>query len=270
MNLINILSYTFVQNSIIIGVIIGVTAPIVGQHLLVRRFSALADTLAHVSLVGIALSFTLHTHPILLALCTTIISSVLIEIVSRKKGGYSESILTLFLSAGLGISAIIISLGKGSSANIMSYLFGSINTVTNEDIWLVGGVCVIVLGLLWYMRKGLFVTALDSDIAQSQGFSPRIYNTIIMICAALVISVGIQAVGVLLISSLMILPVLTAMQLRRGFYQTMAISIVSAVFSIFIGIILSLEFDIATGGTIVLVNVGAYILVGIIHKLVRS
>ncbi len=262
----NLFYYSFIQNAVIVGMLVAVMAPVIGQYLVVRRFSALADTLAHVSLVGIVSSLLLKTNPILSALVTTIIASIGIEFLGQKGKGYRESILTLFLTGSLGLSSILISLGRGFNTSIYSYLFGSINSISISDIWIVLVVFVLVLSTVFWQRKQLFIVSLDSEIAQSQGISTRLNNTLIMVLASLVISVGIQAVGVLLISSLMILPVLSSMLLKRGFYQTMICSVVFAVLSVWAGVFVSFYLGIATSGTIVMVNILIYTVSYIIPK----
>jgi zinc transport system permease protein len=258
--------YTFIQNALIVGTLIAIVAPIIGQYLIVRRFSALADTLSHVSLVGVAVSFLFQFNPIISALVSTIIASLSIEFFSRKKNGYNETILTLFLTGALGATSILISLGKGFSSSIYSYLFGSINTISVNDIWLVSIICVVVFIGVLLCKKQLFIVSLDQDIAQSQKISPQFFNTVIVILAAFVVSIGIQIIGILLISSLMILPVLTAMQYKKGFYYTMYIACICAVLSVWFGILLSFYCNIATGGTIVMVNILFYMCSSLLKK----
>lgn len=252
--MLEIFQYTFLQRAFIAGTVIALIAPIVGIFLVVRRFSALADTLAHVSLIGIAVGILTKLNPIVWAVIASVISGLGIEKLRESKKIYGESALVLFLSGSLGISSVILSLSRGFNNSLFSYLFGSINTITLNDIYLTTGVAIIVISVITLLFSKFFLLAFDEDLATAQGLPVKTLNFVLITLAAITVSVGIQVVGVLLIGALMILPILTALQYQLSFRYTLFLGIIFSLFSVWIGLFSSFYLNIATGGSIVVIN----------------
>ena len=255
--------YQFIINSLITGSLVAIIAPIIGTFLVVKRFSAFSDTIAHTSLVGVVIGLIIKVNPIITAIITAILTALSIETLRKNQKKFNDSILVLFMTGGLGLSTILISLNKNSGVNINNYLFGSINTITNNDIWLILVVAVFVLTLIIWNYKKLFQIAFDEEIAITNQIPVDNLNRLFIILAALVVSISIQTIGILLISSLMIVPVLTSLKLKQGFWNTIILSSIFGVISVWLGVIGSFYLNIATGGLIVVVNIGFYILVAI-------
>jgi zinc transport system permease protein len=262
-----IFQYQFITNSLIVGSMVAIVAPIIGTFLVVKRFSAFSDTIAHTSLVGIVVGLILKVNPILSAIITAIFTALSIETIRKNQKNFNDSILVLFMTGGLGLATILISLNKNSGININNYLFGSINTITYNDIWLTLGISIFVISLIVLNYKNLFQVAFDEEIALTNKIPVNNLNYLFIILAALVVSISIQTIGVLLISSLMIIPVLTSLKLRQGFLNTIILSSIFGVVSVWLGIIGSFYLNIATGGLIVMVNIALYVLVSIIQRL---
>jgi zinc transport system permease protein len=258
--MINIFNYQFLINSVIIGLITAFTAPSIGIFLVVKRYSALADTLAHVSLVGIVVAIVLGFNPILSAAITTIICVLSIELLKKKSTTFSDGILTLFLTTGLGLATVITSYYKNIAININSYLFGSINTVSLNDIFIAITISIFVLTIQYFIYPKLYIISLDEDIATSQGINVQLYNYIFLFNSALIIALSIQTIGILLISSLMIVPCLTAMKFGKSFKITLLIATILSCISVLIGILISYNFNLATSGVIVCINTILYLL----------
>jgi len=249
-----IFQYGFLQRAFLAGTIIAVIAPIIGIFLVVRRFSALADTLAHVSLIGVAVGILTKLNPIIWAITASVISGFGIEKLRESKKIYGESALVLFLSGSLGISSVILSLSRGFNSSLFSYLFGSINTITLNDIYLTAGVALIVIFVTGLFFSKFFLLAFDEELATAQGLPVKFLNFALITLAAITVSVGIQVVGVLLIGALMILPILTALQYQLSFRHTLILGIIFSLFSVWLGLYSSFYLNIATGGAIVVVN----------------
>ena len=262
-----IFQYQFIVNSLIAGTLVATVAPIIGTFLVVKRFSAFSDTIAHTSLVGIVIGLILKVNPIISAIITAVVTALSIETVRKNQKNFNDSILVLFMTGGLGISTILISLNKNSGININNYLFGSINTITTSDIWLTLGVTIFVISSISLNYKKLFEVAFDEEMAQANKAPVDNLNRLFVILAALVVSISIQTIGVLLISSLMIIPVMSSLKLKQGFLNTIILSSIFGVISIWLGVIGSFYLNLATGGLIVLVNIGLYILVSILQHI---
>ncbi len=250
--MLNIFQYSFILRGLEAGIIVAFIAPLIGTFLVLRRYSLIADTLAHVSLTGIALGFLLGINPIITALGVTVISSLGIERLRITKRIYGESALALFLSGSLGLATILLSLSRGFNANLFNYLFGSVVTVTQNDIYTIAILAFIVVAILATFYKELIYITFDEESAHVSGIPVQRINTILIILAALAISLSIPIVGVLLISALIVIPVVTALQLRKSFTQTILYAEGISLCSVIAGIFISFYANLSTGGTIVL------------------
>ncbi|MCI4625706.1 MAG: metal ABC transporter permease [Candidatus Magnetoovum sp. WYHC-5] len=248
------------------GIIVALIAPLIGIFLVLRRYSLIADTLAHVSLVGVALGLLLGLNPILTAIAITVIASLGIERLRVSKRVYGESALALFLSGSLALAIIILGLAKGFNTNLFNYLFGSIVTVTNGDIYVIAVLAFIVLVSLSLFYKELVYITFDEESAQVNGIRTHLINMVLIMLAALTVSLSIPIVGVLLISALLVIPVLIALQLKTSFAKTIFYAEIISLFSVITGIVISFYLNLATGGTIVLVMLIIFVVITFIKK----
>ncbi len=256
-----IFEFGFMKRAFAAGIIIALTAPMIGIFLVVRRYSLMADTLAHVSLVGVALGLLTKTSPIVNATIVAVLTGVGIEKLRKSKKIFGESAVALFLWAGLAVAIVMLSIAKGFNVDLFSFLFGSIATVSVTDIYFISVLAVFVFSLIIMLYKELFAVSFDEELAKASGLDTDRYNLVIVVLAALTISLSMRIVGILLIGALMIIPVLTSMQLNRSFKQTLVFSILFSLFSVISGLFLSYYFDLASGGTIVLVAILLFVAV---------
>lgn len=253
-NMFELFHYSFAVRGLEAGVIIGLIAPLIGMFLVLRRYSLIADTLAHVSLAGIAVGFLLQINPMMMAIASTVLSSVIIERLRISKKVYGESALAIFLSGSLAVAVVLISLAHGFNTGLLNYLFGSIVTVKQADLYVIGALGALVAMSIFLFYKELVFITFDEESAQVSGLPTRVINTLLIILAALTVSLSIPIVGVLLISALIVIPVVTALQFRQSFGKTMIIAEAVSVFSVVAGIGVSFYLNLSTGGTIVLIS----------------
>lgn len=256
-----ILQYGFMVRGLEAGVIVALIAPLIGIFLVLRRYSLIADTLAHVSLAGIALGLFFGINPVLSALGTTVAASLGIERLRTSKRVYGESALALFLSGSLALAVVILSLAHGFNANLFNYLFGSIVTVTTTDIYIISVLAAVVISVLAYFYKELVYITFDEEAAKVSGVPTTLINSILIILAALTVSLAIPIVGVLLIAALIVIPVTTALQFRKSFLKTIIYAQIISLFSVVSGIIASFIFNLSTGGTIILIMLAIFIII---------
>lgn len=247
-------SYTFMQHAFIVAILISLVCPLIGIFLVLRRYSMIGDTLAHASLAGVAVGLLVQVNPILSAFAVTSVFAVLIEILRRKFRRYAELILAIILSLSVGIAITIISSGL-VRANVESFLFGSILTVSLEDVISVAVLSIISIIVVFFSYPQLVMLTFDEDGARIAGVKSRIINYVFAILVAATISVAIRIVGILVISSLIALPVATALQLHQGFRRTMIASVVFSFIDVLIGLVTSYYLDAAPGGVIAIVSV---------------
>jgi zinc transport system permease protein len=253
--MLEILEYSFMQRALMAGLIIGVLAPMVGVFLIVRRYSLFADTLAHISLLGVAVGVLTYTNPVWTAILASVIGAVGMERLKSKTHLYGETILALFLSGSLAIATILMSLAKGFNANLLSFLFGSITTVTATDVLLIGGLGLFILAVVGVLYKELFFIAFDEEAANVAGLPVEKLNLLLMILSAITVALSIRVVGVLLIGALMVIPGITAMQFQQSFKKTILLAILFSLLSVIIGLFASYYFGLASGGSIVILAI---------------
>ena len=264
-----ILSYEFLQNAFASGLIIGVIAPLLGVFIVVRRLSLIADALSHVTLAGIAGSLYLSQsvgalallNPLYLGIASSVLGSMLIERLRSVYKHYEELAIPIILSAGIGFGAIFISLAEGFSSDLFGYLFGTVSAVSRQDLYIVAGIAVIVLAFIRIFFKELFVLSFDDEYARASGLPAKWIHFLFMIVTALVIAGSMRIVGILLVSSLMTIPVATAMRVAKSFKQTIWLSILFGEVSVLSGLVAAFYLDLAPGGTIVVTSIAILLIV---------
>ena len=251
--MLSLFQYTFVVRALEAGLLIGALAPLIGIFLVLRRYSLIADTLAHVSLAGVALGLLLKINPLLTALGAASLSSVAIDRLRTSKKIYGESALSIFLSGSLALAIVLIGLAHGFNADLFSYLFGSIITVKQTDVYVILTLAVVIATLLAAFYKELVYISFDEEAARVSGIKVTAFNTLFILLAAATIAIAIPIVGVLLISALLVLPVVTALQLKKSFKATLVYAEIISLSSVLSGILASLYLNISSGGAIVLI-----------------
>ncbi len=254
------LNYSFMQNALFVSVFISVLCPCIGIFLVLRRYSMIGDTLSHASLAGITIGLMFNQNPVLGAFVFTSICGALIEFLRTYFKKYTDLILSIVLALSVGTAITIISSGK-LHANADSFMFGSILTVTRFDMIMVVVLSVIsVLALIFLYHQMLYI-AYDEEAAKVAGVRVKLINYVFSILVASAISVSIRIVGVLVLSSMIALPVATALQLGKGFKATLLFSILFSGIDIMLGLFVSFYLNVAPGGFTALVSVAVLVLV---------
>lgn len=259
------LNYSFMQNAFFVSIFISILCPCIGVFLVLRRYSMIGDTLSHASLAGITIGLLYGQSPVLGAFVFTSVCGALIEFLRSYFKKYTDLILTIVLSLSVGTAITIISSGK-LHANADSFMFGSILTVTQTDMIMVLILSIIsVLTLIFLYHQMLYI-AYDEEAAKVAGVRVRLINYIFSILVASAISVSIRIVGVLVLSSMIALPVATALQLEKGFKLTLIFSVFFSVIDIMSGLFISFYLNVAPGGFTALISVVVLVAVLVAKK----
>ena len=242
------------------SLVVAIIAPLIGIFLILRRYALIADSLAHVSLAGVALGLLLGVNPLLTAMGVAVLSSVAIERLRLLRRVSGESALALFLSGGLALAVVLLGFSNSPDVELEDYLFGSISTVTNLDTILIVGLGLVIVAFVIALYKELVYVTFDEESAQVSGIRVRLVNMVLIFLAALAVSLAIPIVGVLLISALIVIPTLAALQLRKNFLQTILWAEVFSIFSVVAGIAASLYRNVAASGAIVLIAIVIFLI----------
>ena len=257
-----ILALEFMRQALVAALLVGIAAPLVGVFLVQRRLSLIGDGMGHVALAGVAVGLLTGQAPVLTALLFAVAAAVAIELI-RSRGRTSGDIaLAVMFYGGIAAGVVIIAKSPSSSpANLTAYLFGAITTADQNDLWVFAGLAVVVLFTTWLLRPWLFAVANDEEYARASGLPVTALNIALAILTAVTVVVSMRVVGLLLISALMIIPNATAQLLGRSFRASVRWAVLVGVLSSVGGVITSYYAETPSGGTIVLLAIGAFVVV---------
>jgi zinc transport system permease protein len=265
--LFDILQYGFMQRALISAIAISIICSIVGLFLVLKRHSLFGDAIAHVAFGGITLGLFVGIYPLWIAYIVAILSAVGVNKLRESTKIPSDSSIAVLLTSGLAIGVILISISGGFTVNLFSFLFGNILLVSNDDVIMILITAAIVIPVIYIFYKKLVLIIFDEKQAMVSGLNVTWINTLFIILASITIIASIRLVGVLLISSLIVIPNITALMLGKGFKRTIFISCGISIFSVIFGIIISYFVNLAPSGTIVLTLVCMFLVTIIAKKM---
>jgi zinc transport system permease protein len=268
---VTLLDYDFMQRALLAALLVGLAAPAVGVFLVQRRMSLMGDGLGHVALTGVALGFLLGTAPVLTAVVVATVGAVVIELVRQHGRTSGDVALALMFYGGIAGGVLLIGLSDGgTNANLLSYLFGSLTSVSPQDLALIAGLCTVVLVAVTLLGRELFAVSYDEEHARVAGLPVRALNLLLAVLAAVTVTVAMRVVGLLLVSALMVVPVAAAQQLVRGFRATVLLALAVGVLSAVSGVAGSYYADTAPGALIVVIALGVFTLASVVAAVRRS
>ncbi|MFF2506284.1 metal ABC transporter permease [Streptomyces sp. NPDC058067] len=259
------LDSAFMLRALLAAVLVGITAPAIGIYLVQRRQALMGDGIGHVAMTGVGLGFLLSTSPVWMAMAVSVVGVVIMELIRWYGKTRGDIALAMLFYGGMAGGVMLINLAPGgSTANLQSYLFGSLSTVSQSDLTaicvLAGFVALVTIGL----RRQLFAISQDEEFARVTGLPVRVLNLLVAVTAAATVTVAMRVVGLLLVSALMVVPVAAAQQLTRSFAATFAIAVAIGVTTTLGGTITNYYVEIPPGATIVLLTIAAFIVFSLI------
>lgn len=262
----NIFAHPFMVRALVVAIMISLAAPCIGLPVVLKRFSAIGDATSHTALAGIACGLLLGINPILGAVVFSIIAVLSIEKLRQKFGTYQEIATVVVMSAGIGLTAVLSGFIKNGSANINSFMFGSIVAISDFElvISIVLSIIVVIATLLLYKEN--FAITFDEESAILSGIPVKIINLVLMLLTAIIVSVASRIVGALMISSLLVIPCATAMLISKSYRQTLILSVIFAEIYTIAGLFISYYLNLRPGGTIVLLGTLVLVAVAITKK----
>lgn len=267
--MLEILQYDFMQRALLSGILIGMISPVIGTFLVLRRLSFIGDTLSHSALAGVAAGILLGGYPVLGGIIFAVLAALGIEQLRKAYKHYQELSMPIMMSTGIGLAVVLISISNGFTVDLFTYLFGSVIAVTKTDIITISLIAFLIILTVYLLYKELLFLSFDEEGARLSGLPYQSINLIFTILVALTIASSMRIVGILLVSSMITIPVAASLQVANSFKQTLFFSVLFAELSIISGIFTAYYFDLASGGTIVLISV-TILLSTILFKRYRS
>ena len=263
-------SYDFMQRALVAAIIVGIIAPLIGTYLVQRRLALLGDGMGHVALTGVGVSFLLGSAPVATAMVVAAIGAVVIEVIRSRSRTAGDLALALIFYGGIAGGVLFASLagGKGAAA-LNQYLFGSLSTVTADDLKGLVVLALIVVVVLVVFGREMFAMSLDPEVAEVQGIRTTGMSMMLTVLAAVAVVVGMRTVGLLLVSAIMIVPVAAAQQLTRSFRTTMALAVALGVVASAVGLTSSFALDVPPGPTIVFASLALFPIAALVAIPVR-
>ena len=265
--LLRLLGYRFFQYALLGGSIAAFSCALVGLFVILRKQAMIGDGVAHVSFGGIAIGLYLGVEPLITALIVSILAVFGISYMRRRGLADSDAATAVILAVGFSTGLIIISLAGGFNVELFSYLFGSILTIGTGDLMLVSVLGVSSLALVGVFYKELLSITFDEQASRLMGIPVEALSAVFNLLVAVTIVLSIKVVGMILVTALLVLPGLTALQLDLGLRRTAFMSVVFGVGSVVAGVFASAVFDVATSGVIVFTLVAFFLLVSALKGL---
>ncbi|MBO0470300.1 metal ABC transporter permease [Enterococcus sp. DIV0242_7C1] len=263
------LSYEFMRKAFLAATFISVIAPMLGVFLVIRRQSLMADTLSHVSLAGVALGFFLNWNPDIMTLVVVIIAAVILEYLRMIYSTYSEISIAILMSGGLALALVLMNLSGGNSAaSIQSYLFGSIVTITWQQVIILAVLFVVLVVLFCLFKRPMYVLTFDEDTAHVDGLPIHWMSMLFNVITGVAIAVMIPIAGALLISAIMVLPAAIGMRIGKGFNTVIIISVIMGLIGMLTGLTGSYYLETPPSASITLIFIGLFILVSVFKKII--
>ncbi|MGV9766844.1 metal ABC transporter permease [Micromonospora tulbaghiae] len=259
----DLFQYDFMLRALVGALIIGLAAPALGIYLVQRRLALIGDGLGHVALTGVGAGLLLNSSPVLVAVIAATLGAVVIELVRAYGRTSGDLALALLFYGGIAGGVMLVGLSDASSGSLNAYLFGSLTTTSRTDLITIGVLGVVLLVTMLVLRPALFAVCHDEEYARVSGLPVRALNLLIAVGTAVTVTIAMRAVGVLLISALMVVPVAAAQQVTRGFRSTMTAAMALGLFAAGTGVWVAATADTAPGASVVLVAIGSFLLVAL-------
>jgi zinc transport system permease protein len=260
----NLFQYDFMIRALIGALVIGLTAPALGIYLVQRRLSLIGDGVGHVALTGVGVGLLLNQSPVMTAVIVAALGAIAIELIRERGRTSGDVALALLFYGGIAGGVMLVGLSDNrSNANLMAYLFGSLTTTAPQDLVVIVVLAIVVLATMLALRPALFAICHDEEYARVSGLPVRALNLLLAVTTAVTVTIAMRAVGLLLISALMVVPVATAQQFTRGFRSTMAAAMGLGLLAAGSGVWLAGTADTALGATIVVLAIGSFLIVAV-------
>jgi zinc transport system permease protein len=248
----------FMIRAVIAAAVTGLAAPGIGTYLVQRRLSLLGDGIGHICVTGVALGLLTGTSPTYTAVVVAVLGAIAIELIRTSGKTTGDLALALLFYGGIAGGLVLVQLAGNGAFSLQAYLFGSITTISYDDVVVSVILAGIVIVAALALMPQLFAVSSDEDFARASGLPVWFYNALVSVLAAVTVSVAMRTVGLLLVSALMIIPVATSQQFTRSFRATMLFAMVGGLVASLAGVVISAFANLPPGATIVLVSLAGF------------
>ncbi len=256
----------FMQRALVAGIAVGVFAPMIGTFLVQKRMSLIGDGIGHVAFAGVGAGLLLGVWPVWAALAFAIGGALGVEWLRSRRKASGDLALALFFYSGIALGVVLVSLGGGLNASLLTYLFGQPLTVNDSELAVILTLGAVIVLAMLVLRRVLFAVVTDEEWSRVAGLPVGFVNSVLAVLTAVAVVAAMRIVGILLIAALMVLPVASGQLLGRSFRSTLRWSIAVSVGSVIAGLAASRVWGLAPGGTIVLIAAGVFAVIAVVRR----
>ena len=264
--IINMLSYHFMQRALIVGVLVSLCAALLGVSLVLKRYSMIGDGLSHVGFGALAIASALGLAPLAVAVPVVVLAAVLLLRLSQNSKIKGDAAIAMISSSALAIGVVVISVTTGMNTEVSSYMFGSVLSLSRGDAVLSVILSIAVLLAFTLLYPRIFAVTFDESFSRATGVRVGLYNTFLSVLTALTIVLGMRMMGAMLISSLVIFPALSAMRVRKSFRGVVILAGILSVTCFCAGLTASYLLSTPVGATVVIADLLAFLVCSIVGK----
>lgn len=266
--LIEMLSFSFMQRALIVGIPVALCAALLGVSLVLKRYAMIGDGLSHVGFGALAIASAFNLAPLWVSVPVVVLAAFLLLRLSESSKIKGDSAIAIISSGALAIGVVVATAGNGMNTDLSNYLFGSILATSEGDAVLSVCLSVVVLVMFIFFYGKIFAVTFDESFSKATGVNSGAYNMVIALLTALTIVIGMRIMGTLLISSLIIFPALTSMRLCKTYKKVIICSAAVSVVCFIAGIVGSYFLETPTGATIVIMNMIMFLLFTLLSKII--
>lgn len=256
-------NYEFMVRALWVGLLVSLIAPLIGQTIVLRRMSMVGDAVAHTTLAGVAIGLLLGIDPLISAMITAVLGVLVVDVLRSRMPHYADIAIAILMSLGIGLAGTLSSFVRDTN-RFSAFLFGSIVAITPQEVMLISLIVAVVVSVYLLFYKEIFAITLDETMAAHVGIPVKAINLVYMVLLGVTLSVAAKAVGSLILSSLLVLPVASALQLAKSYKSTLMWSIGISTLTMLGGLTASFYLGIKPGGAVVMLAVLLYVAVLII------
>ena len=254
------ISYPFIQRALIASVMVGILCPFVGNFVVLRRMSFFSDAISHSAFAGIAVGALLGIDLSMSSIVMAVIISFVIAFLSERTSLSHDTVIGVAFSGSIASGMLIMGMMKGYRADLFSYLFGDILAITQRDLYIILSVAILAIVTMLVFFKSFLQITFNRELARVEGINVRLFEYLLFFIIAIVVTVSLKIVGIILVTSLIIVPAAAAKNVASNMRQLFSYSSLFGVLSGIAGLAGSVYLDTASGPTIVMISIGIFML----------
>ena len=262
--ILEMLSYPFLVRALLGGALVSLCASLLGVSLVLKRYSMIGDGLSHVSFGALSVAVAVGWSPLAVSIPVVTVAAFFLLRITENSRIRSDAAIAMISASSLAAGIVVTSLTTGMTTDVSSSMFGSILAMSRQDVILAGVLSVVVLCLFIFCYHKIFAVTFDESFAKATGVRVKIYNVLIAALTAVTIVLGMRMMGAMLISSLIIFPALTAMEIFKSFRSVVVCSGILSVLCFCGGMIVSYGLSVPAGASVVLVNLAVFAAVSLV------